>query len=115
MWKKKFRAKCVFSLAITLIPTSASGLCNISSHFWESPFAAALTNSSFTSPETCVSNNFFKSALKRSEMIKSRYDVPVPGCFKEFSATYYHISTSIYAIKSFILNNPILYVFLCVK
>ena len=46
---------------------------------------------------------------------KNRYDVPVPVCFKEFSATYYHICSNIYGIKSFILNNPILYVFLCVK
>ena len=46
---------------------------------------------------------------------KNRYDVPVPVCFKEFSATYYHICSNIYGIKSFILNIPILYVFLCVK
>ena len=47
--------------------------------------------------------------------MKNRYDVPVPVCFKEFLATYYHICSNIYGIKSFILNNPILYVFLCVK
>ena len=46
---------------------------------------------------------------------KNRYDVPVPVCFKEFSATYYRICSNIYGIKSFILNNPILYVFLCVN
>ena len=38
---------------------------------------------------------------------ENRYNIPVPGCFKEFSATYYHICNNIYAIKSFILNNPI--------
>lgn len=32
----------------------------------ESPFAAALTNSSVTSPDTCGSNNFFNIADKRS-------------------------------------------------
>ena len=54
-------------------------------------------------------------AYGKSAVFKNRYDVPVPVCFKEFSATYYHICSNIYGIKSFILNNPILYVFLCVK
>ena len=49
------------------------------------------------------------------DYFQNRYDIPVPGCFKEFSDTYYHICNNIYGIKSFILNNPILYVFLCVK
>ena len=57
---------------------------------------------------TLPSANMFRT-------IKNRYDVPVPVCFKEFLATYYHICSNIYGIKSFILNNPILYVFLCVK
>ena len=52
---------------------------------------------------------------KAFKLKKNRYDVPVPVCFKEFLATYYHICSNIYGIKSFILNNPILYVFLCVK
>ena len=60
-----------------------------------------------------VCNLFLCKYVKRVR--KNRYDVPVPVCFKEFSATYYHICSNIYGIKSFILNNPILYVFLCVK
>lgn len=46
--------------------TSTSGRCSISSTFCTSPLAAALTTSSFRSPETWVSNNFFSSALNRS-------------------------------------------------
>lgn len=46
--------------------TSASTRLRISSTFWVSPLAAALTSSSCTSPVTWVSNNFFSRALKFS-------------------------------------------------
>ena len=46
--------------------TSASTRLRISSTFWVSPLAAALTSSSWTSPVTWVSNNFFSNALKFS-------------------------------------------------
>lgn len=48
--------------------TSDSGRWRISSTLLPSPLAAALTSSSFTSPDTCVSNSFFSSALSRSNM-----------------------------------------------
>ena len=52
--------------------TSTSGRCSISSTFCTSPLAAAFTSSSFRSPETCVSNNFFSSALNRSVVQHSK-------------------------------------------
>ena len=61
--------------------TSTSGRCISSSHLPQSPAAAALTSSSWTSPLTCVSYSCFSKAFRRSneqgktEMSTMRYDI----------------------------------------
>lgn len=59
-------------MSMKVVFTSASGRCRISSTLLASPLAAAFTSSSLTSPETCVSNNFFKSALSLSGNAKEK-------------------------------------------
>jgi len=62
-WLAAWRAVCPANTPFT----SASVRLSDSSHFCASPLAAVFTSSSFTSPDTWVSNSFFSSALKRSE------------------------------------------------
>lgn len=59
-------SQCLSNIMTMWRLTSDSDLCSISSTLTPSPLAAALTNSSLTSPDTWVSNSFFRRALKRS-------------------------------------------------